>query len=59
MKNTLIFVLGIIILVFAVILDKLGLNTKEGFGLIQIAGVVVGAALIIYGLIKMGKKKEG
>lgn len=57
MKNTLIFVLGIIILVLAVILDMLGFNTKEGFGLIQIAGVVVGAILIIYGLIKMGKKK--
>jgi len=58
MKNTLIFVLGIIILVLASILDMLGLNTKEGFGLIQIAGVVVGAALIIYGLIKMGKRKN-
>jgi hypothetical protein len=58
MKNTLIFVLGIIVLVFAVILDMLGFNTKEGFGLIQIAGVVVGAVLIIYGLIKMGKKKS-
>ncbi len=57
MKNTLIFIIGIIILVLAVVLDYLGLNTKEGFGLVQIAGVVIGAVLIIVGLIRMGKKK--
>lgn len=58
MKNTLIFIVGLVILVLAFILDLIGIpNTKEGFGLVQIIGAVVGGVLLVYGLVKMGKKK--
>lgn len=58
MKNTLIFIVGLVILVLALILDLIGIpNTKDGFGLVQIIGAVVGAVLVVYGLVKMGKKK--
>lgn len=58
MKNTWILLLGLLILIFSLILDMLGLNTKEGFGLVQIIGTVIGAVLVIYGLVMMTKKKK-
>lgn len=58
MKKKLMLVLGIIILGFALSLDYLGLNTKEGFGLVQLGGIAVGAILIIFSFIKTGTKKK-
>ncbi len=57
MKNFWILFAGVIILLVAVFLDSLGLETKEGFGLVQIGGLVAGAVLILIGLIRKGKKK--
>jgi hypothetical protein len=58
MKNTWILLLGLLILIFSLVLDMLGMNTKEGFGLVQILGTVIGAVLIIYGIVMMRKGKK-
>ncbi|HRZ42494.1 MAG TPA: hypothetical protein P5228_07315 [Bacteroidales bacterium] len=57
MKKFWFILAGVIVVVGSVFLDQFGLNTKEGFGLVQIAGLVVGAVLILVGLIVKGKKK--
>ena len=57
MKKTLFVIVGVVVLLVALFLDHFGLNTKEGFGLVQIAGLVAGAVLILVGLIGKGKKK--
>ena len=44
-------------LLVALFLDHFGLNSKEGFGLVQIAGLVAGAVLILVGHIGKGRKK--
>jgi hypothetical protein len=57
MRKTLFVILGVVVLLVALFLDNFGLPTKEGFGLVQIAGMAVGAALILVGLIGKWKKK--
>lgn len=55
MKKFWFIIIGVVILLVFLFLDQFGLDTKPGYGLVQIAGMVLGAALIIYGL--LGKKK--
>lgn len=56
MKNTLLIIIGILLMILFVILDFLPFNTKEGFGLVQIAGTAIGAILVILGAVKVFKK---
>ena len=50
-----ILVIGIVILVFSVLADALGLGRVEGFGWKQALGVVVGIALIGVGYYLRGR----
>ena len=56
MKKALLLIIGIVILLVAIFLDYFGFNTKPGYGIIQIIGMVVGGALIIFGLVMKSKK---
>ena len=47
--------LGLALLLFSIFLDDIGIGRTPGFGLGQIAGTIVGAALYIYGLFRMRK----
>jgi uncharacterized RDD family membrane protein YckC len=51
-------VLGVILVAFFLLIDKIGLGNR-GFGPRQISGVVVGAVLLIFGFVRllMAKKK--
>jgi hypothetical protein len=57
MNKSILLIIGIIILLFSLLTDVIGIGYKPGFGAGQIAGTVVGAIIIIVALMKMTKKR--
>jgi hypothetical protein len=55
MNNKLLLAAGIIILFFSIFMDYLNLGTKPGFGAVQIAGTIVGIAIVVYVVRRMKK----
>ncbi|PKP36450.1 MAG: hypothetical protein CVT98_07895 [Bacteroidetes bacterium HGW-Bacteroidetes-15] len=47
--SLLIAIIGLIVLLLSIFLDEIGIGSTPGYGLVQIAGMVVGAVMIIYG----------
>ncbi len=51
-------VIGIVLLIVAVLADTLGLGAQPGFGYKQIAGTLVGAIVLLCGLVLLGAKQS-
>ncbi len=57
MNSKVVLIAGIIILILSLIMDFIGLGFKPGFGAGQIAGTIIGIALIAIGLIRKKAQK--
>ncbi len=49
-------VVGTVILVLSLVTDLIGIGRPPGFGVIQIAGIVVGACVVVVALLMTFKK---
>jgi len=56
MKKSILLIAGIIILLISLIADTLGVGREPGFGYLQISGTIIGAVVIVLGLIRLRKK---
>lgn len=56
MKKNILLIAGVIILLVSLIADTLGVGREPGFGYLQIGGTLIGALLIVLGLLKLRKK---
>lgn len=54
--GTIILLIGLALLVISVLADPLGIGGYAGFGLHQIGGTIVGAVLLVAGLVLVFKK---
>lgn len=48
-NSLLIAILGLVVFLLSLFLDEIGIGSTPGYGLVQIAGMIVGAAMVIYG----------
>jgi hypothetical protein len=48
-NSLLIAILGLVVILLSVFLDEIGIGSTPGYGLVQIAGMIVGAIMVIYG----------
>ncbi len=55
-KFVILILVGLIILVLSLVADLIGLGEGQGFGKSQIAGVIVGAVMFVFGLYLMHKR---
>ena len=56
MYKTILLIAGIIILLLSLLTDVIGIGREPGFGLIQIAGTIIGLIMIIVAIRKIKKK---
>lgn len=56
MYKTILLIAGIIILLLSLLTDVIGIGREPGFGLIQIAGTIIGLVMIIIAIRKIKKK---
>lgn len=49
LNSFLISILGLVILLLSIFLDEIGIGSTPGYGLVQIAGMIVGATMVVYG----------
>jgi hypothetical protein len=54
-NSLLIAILGLVVILLSIFLDEIGIGSTPGYGLVQIAGMIVGAAMVIYGGYKVFK----
>ncbi|MBN1568186.1 MAG: hypothetical protein JXA73_10090 [Acidobacteria bacterium] len=54
--STILLVLGIVALILFALADRIGIGRNPGYGLQQIAGMIIGAVVAVVGLIMARRK---
>jgi hypothetical protein len=57
MNSKILLIIGIIILLFSLLTDVIGIGYKPGFGAGQIAGTVIGLIIIVIAIKKLTRKQ--
>ena len=57
MNSKILLIIGIIILLFSLLTDVIGIGYKPGFGAGQIAGTIAGIIIIVIAVRKLSQKK--
>jgi hypothetical protein len=56
MYKTILLIAGIIIILLSLLADVINIGREPGFGLLQIAGTIIGLVMIIFAIRKFRKK---
>jgi len=51
-----ILIAGIILIVFSLLTDTIGVGRQAGFGLFQTGGTIIGLVMVVLGIIRLRKK---
>ena len=56
MNKKVLLIIGVIVLLLSLLADIIDIGREPGFGMLQIAGTIIGLIIIVFAVRGMGKK---